>query len=290
MISTVPAPHNPPQQGKLPQSFAMAALFGISRGARVTVPEFQRVASMLGYQVDYKGVVMRQSDLDLVMLLVHEAQIALEDQAAALAGQSSKGVTVKISGYALLKHLNLTGGDANYNSLNDTFSILKSQSIRTTQTSDDTSKKKLRSRVKEFNILVETEVIKDPATNRAAYAITVSTSFLALMAENIVKVNLLVRKKLKLGLASWLHVFLTAAQDTTEPLRLQITLVHSLCGSDAQNMYEFSRSLKRALESVYEADPTLFLAASVEKQELRVDWHPKKPTLPQFTQQELLEA
>lgn len=210
----------------VPNAALRGALFSISK-EREMAKKRQRLATVDGYQIMFKGERYNQRDLDLWEMLLH------------IGRQQSYGKHIEFIASDLLKALGRATGGADYEELKEDISRLMGGVVEITFT--DTNETFIGSLIH--------NAYREETTQR--YAIVFDEKMRKLYDAGYTHVDWEQRTKLKdNSLAKWLHGFYATH---AAPLRYKVETIKELCGSTTERLTDFRKALRTALDKLQEA-------------------------------------
>ena len=199
------------------------ALFSINQ-ERELAKKRQKLATVDGYQIMFKGERFNQRDLDLWEMLLH------------IGRQQPYGKAIEFVGSALLKALGRTTGGEDYEDLKEDISRLMGGVVEITFT--DTKETFIGSLIH--------NAYREETTQR--YAIVFDEKMRKLYDAGYTHVDWEQRRKLKgNNLAQWLHGFYATH---AAPLRYKVETIRELCGSTTERLTDFRKALRVSLEKL----------------------------------------
>jgi hypothetical protein len=207
----------------VPNAALRGALFSISR-EREMAKRRQKLATVDGYQIMFKGERFNQRDLDLWEMLLH------------IGRQQTYGKAIEFVGSDLLKALGRTTGGEDYEDLKEDISRLMGGVVEITFT--DTKETFIGSLIH--------NAYREETTQR--YAIEFDEKMRKLYDAGYTHVDWEQRRKLKNdSLAKWLHGFYATH---AAPLRYKVETLKELCGSTTGRLVDFRVALRKALDKL----------------------------------------
>lgn len=210
----------------VPNGFLRSALFGaISKGRRRYL-DGEQVAALDGIEIRYTGQRLDQGDLDAYESVLHAVRL------------QELGSRCRVTSYALLKLMGKADTGGNRAVLQKRIERLRANAIRMRH-----------GRYTYIGGLID-EAYKDEETQE--WVIVLNPKLAALYgADQFTQVEWDIRRALDgKPLAQWLHGFYASH---AKPFPLKIGTIHSLCGSEAGEMWKFVQTLRKALNAVAEA-------------------------------------
>lgn len=205
----------------VPNVALRGALFSISQ-EREMAKKRQRLETVGGYQVMFKGERWNQNDLDLWEMLLH------------LGRQQPYGEQVEFKASDLLKALDRGTGGTDYEELKEDISRLMSGTLEITLT--HTGKTFIGHLIK--------NAFREEATQR--YVVIFDEKIRMLYDDGYTHVDWEQRNKLKKNnLARWLHGFYATH---AAPLPYTVDKIRALCGSTTGRLTDFRKALRVALD------------------------------------------
>jgi len=209
----------------VPNAALRGALFSISK-EREMAKKRQRLATVDGYQIMFKGERYNQRDLDLWEMLLH------------IGRQQPYGKHIEFIASDLLKGLGRTTGGADYEELKEDISRLMSGVVEITFA--DTKETFIGSLIH--------NAYREETTQR--YALVFDEKMRKLYDAGYTHVDWEQRTKLKdNSLAKWLHGFYASH---ASPLRYKVETIKGLCGSTTERLTDFRKALRTALGKLKE--------------------------------------
>lgn len=209
----------------VPNAALRGALFSISK-ERKMAKNRQRLPTVDGHQIMFKGERFNQRDLDLWEMLLH------------IGRQQSYGDHIEFIGSDLLKALGRATGGGDYEELKEDISRLMSGVVEITFT--DTKETFIGSLIH--------NAYREETSQR--YALVFDEKMRKLYDAGYTHVNWEQRNKLKdNSLAKWLHGFYATH---AAPLRYKVETIKELCGSTTERLTDFRKALRTALEKLKE--------------------------------------
>jgi CHAD domain-containing protein len=207
----------------VPNAALRGALFSISQ-EREMAKKRQRLATVDGYQIMFKGERYNQRDLDLWEMLLH------------IGRQQPFGKHTEFVASDLLKALGRATGGADYEELKEDISRLMGGVVEITIT--DTKETFIGSLIH--------NAYREETTQR--YAIVFDEKMRKLYDAGYTHVDWEQRRKLKdNSLAKWLHGFYSTH---AAPLRYKVETIKELCGSTTGRLTDFRKALRTALDKL----------------------------------------
>ncbi len=210
----------------VPNVALRGALFSISQ-EREMAKKRQRLATVEGYHVMFKGERWNQSDLDLWEMLLHFGR------------RQPYGSRMEFKASDLLKELDRGVGGTSYDELKEDISRLMSGVVEITFTNTNET----------FIGHLINDAYREEATQR--YVVIFNEKLRKLYDAGYTHVNWDQRRKLKSNnLARWLHGFYTTH---AAPLAYKVETIRSLCGSTVtptSRLTDFRKALRIALEKL----------------------------------------
>lgn len=207
----------------VPNAALRGALFSISK-ERDMAKKRQRLATVDGYQVMFKGERFNQNDLDLWEMLLH------------IGRQHPYGKHIEFVASDLLKALGRVTGGADYEVLKEDISRLMGGVVEITFT--DTKETFIGSLIH--------NAYREETTQR--YVIVFDEKMRKLYDAGYTHVDWEQRMKLKdNSLAKWLHGFYATH---ASPLRYKVETIKELCGSTTVRLTDFRKALRTALDKL----------------------------------------
>lgn len=204
----------------VPNAALRGALFSVSK-KRDTAKKRQRLATVDGYQVMFKGERFNQKDLDLWEMLLH------------IGRQQTYGKHIEFVGSDLLEALGRATGGTDYDDLKEDISRLMGGVVEITFT--DTNETFIGSLIH--------NAYREEATQR--YVLVLDEKMRKLYDAGYTYVDWEQRTKLKgNSLAKWLHGFYATH---AAPLRYKVETLFELCGSTTDRRSDFRTALRLAL-------------------------------------------
>lgn len=204
----------------VPNAALRGALFSISK-ERGMAKKRQRLTTVDGYQVMFKGERFNQNDLDLWEMLLH------------IGRQQTYGKHIEFVGSDLLKALGRATGGTDYEDLKEDISRLMGGVVEITFT--DTNETFIGSLIH--------NAYREEATQR--YVLVFDEKMRKLYDAGYTHVDWEQRTKLKgNSLAKWLHGFYATH---AAPLRYKVETLFELCGSTTDRLSDFRTALRLAL-------------------------------------------
>lgn len=211
----------------VPNVALRGALFSITQ-EREMAKKRQRLETVDGYLVMFKGERWNQNDLDLWEMLLH------------LGRQQPYGGQVEFKAGDLLKALNRGTGGTDYEELKEDISRLMAGAVEITLT--DTGKTFLGHLIK--------NAYREEATQR--YVVVFDEKIRMLYDAGYTHVDWDQRNKLKRNnLARWLHGFYATH---AAPLPYKVETIRALCGSTTSRLTDFRKALRVALDRLKAVD------------------------------------
>jgi CHAD domain-containing protein len=207
----------------VPNAALRGALFSISK-EREMAKKRQRLATVDGYQIMFKGERYNQRDLDLWEMLLH------------IGRQQPYGKHIEFIASDLLKALGRATGGGDYEELKEDISRLMSGVVEITFT--DTQETFIGSLIH--------NAYRQETTQR--YALVFDEKMRKLYDTGYTHVDWEQRTKLKGdSLAKWLHGFYATH---ASPLRYKVETIKELCGSTTGRLTDFRIALRKALDKL----------------------------------------
>lgn len=207
----------------VPNAALRGALFSISK-EREMAKKRQRLATVDGYQIMFKGERYNQRDLDLWEMLLH------------IGRQQPYGKHIEFIASDLLKALGRTTGGTDYEELKEDISRLMGGVVEITFT--DTKETFIGSLIH--------NAYREETTQR--YAVVFDEKMRKLYDAGYTHVDWEQRLKLKdNSLAKWLHGFYATH---AAPLRYKVETIKELCGSTTERLTDFRKALRTSLDKL----------------------------------------
>lgn len=210
-----------------PNAILRSALFAvIARGKRKTFARYERIASVEGVEIHYKGEALDQGDLDVWLAILH------------LARNRPAGHEFRTTSYALLKMLGRADTASNRNRLADRIDRLYECSLKFTYNGGMYKGRLLP------------EVARDPENKQWAFSITPRMA--ALFGRvHYSQVDAAIRRALDgKSLAQWLHCFYSSH---AKPYPMNVTTLMRLSGSNNDTPRSANQKVRKALEEIADA-------------------------------------
>lgn len=205
----------------VPNVALRGALFSISQ-EREMAKKRQRLETVNGYQVMFKGERFNQRDLDLWEMLLH------------IGRQQAYGAHIEFVASELLKALGRGTGGSDYEELAEDISRLMGGVVEITFT--DTNETFIGQLIH--------NAYREETTQR--YAIVFDEKMRKLYDAGYTHVDWEQRNKLKNNsLAKWLHGFYATH---AAPLAYKVATIKALCGSTTDRLTDFRKALRLALD------------------------------------------
>lgn len=213
----------PDQVRGVPNAALRGALFSVNQ-EREVAKKRQKLATVDGYQIIFKGERFNQRDLDLWEMLLH------------IGRQQSYGKQIEFVASDLLKALGRATGGADYEELKEDMARLKGGAVEVLFTDINQT----------FSGGLIQNFYRDETTQR--YAIVFDDKMRKLYDAGYTHVDWEQRRKLKgNNLAQWLHGFYATH---AAPLRYKVETIRELCGSTTERLTDFRKALRVALEKL----------------------------------------
>lgn len=210
----------------VPNAALRGALFSINQ-ERELAKKRQKLATVDGYQIVFKGERYNQRDLDLWEMLLH------------IGRQQTYGKHIEFIASDLLKALGRPTGGTDYEELKEDISRLMGGVVEITFT--DTKETFIGSLIH--------NAYREETTQR--YAIVFDEKMRKLYDAGYTHVDWEQRRKLKgNSLAQWLHGFYATH---AAPLRYKVETIRQLCGSTTERLTDFRKALRVSLEKLKSA-------------------------------------
>lgn len=207
----------------VPNAALRGALFSINQ-ERELAKKRQKLATVEGYQIVFKGERYNQRDLDLWEMLLH------------IGRQQTYGKHIEFIASDLLKALGRPTGGTDYEELKEDISRLMGGVVEITFT--DTKETFIGSLIH--------NAYREETTQR--YAIVFDEKMRKLYDAGYTHVDWEQRRKLKgNSLAQWLHGFYATH---AAPLRYKVETIRELCGSTTERLTDFRKALRVSLEKL----------------------------------------
>lgn len=211
----------------VPNVALRGALFSIAQ-ERETAKKRQRLTTVDGFKIMFKGERWNQSDLDVLEMLLHFGR------------QQPLGKHVEFKASDLLKALGRGTSGSHYEELKEDMARLMSGHIEITFRDTD----------KTFAGSLIQNVYREESTQR--YAVIFDEKMLHLYDAGYSHVNWDQRSKLKNNnLAKWLHGFYSTH---AAPLAYKVETIRLLCGSTTSRLTDFRKALRVALDKLKAVD------------------------------------
>lgn len=210
----------------VPNSVLRSALFGAIKRGRRAYLQREALASVDGVTVLFTGPRLDQADLDVWEQCLH------------LARGKELGERVQFAAHSFLRAIGRSTGGKDVEWLKGAFARLSSSVVEI----------KDGSRAY-FGAMLHGGARDDET---GAYSIEINPKIVALYGrEGWTQVEWQQRQALKgQPLAQWLHGFYTTH---AQPYPYRAETLHKLCGSEAKNLTDFRKDLRKALEHIQEA-------------------------------------
>lgn len=213
----------PDQVRGVPNAALRGALFSVNQ-EREVAKKRQKLATVDGYQIIFKGERFNQRDLDLWEMLLH------------IGRQQRYGKQIEFVASDLLKALGRATGGGDYEELKEDMARLKGGAVEVLFTDINQT----------FSGGLIQNFYRDEATQR--YAIVFDDKMRKLYDAGYTHVDWEQRRKLKgNNLAQWLHGFYATH---AAPLRYKVETIRELCGSTTERLTDFRKALRVALEKL----------------------------------------
>ena len=227
MIGNLPTQLNfwPDEVRGVPNAALRGSLFSISK-EREMAKKRQRLETVDGYKIMFKGERFNQRDLDLWEMLLH------------IGRQQPYGKHIEFVASDLLKALGRATGGSDYEELKEDMSRLMSGVVEITFI--DTSETFIGSLIQ--------NAYREANTER--YAVVFDEKMRKLYDAGYTHVDWVQRTKIKdNSLAKWLHGFYATH---AAPLRYKVETLYKLCGSTTARLTDFRKALRIALGKLKE--------------------------------------
>lgn len=213
----------------VPNGFLRSALFGAIRKGRRRYIKGEQLAALDGIEISYTGERLDQGDLDVWASVLHA--VRLQDL----------GSQCHVTAYALLKLMGKTDTGKNRAILNERIIRLRANALEVKQ-----------GRYCYIGGLIA-GAARDEETQE--WIIELDAKMRPLFAaDQFTQVEWAVRNALtSQPLAQWLHGFYASH---AKPFPLKVETLHRLCGSEANLMSDFAKTLRKALDAVVQASLT----------------------------------
>jgi hypothetical protein len=212
----------PDEARGVPNAALRGALFSINQ-ERELAKKRQKLATVDGYQIVFKGERYNQRDLDLWEMLLH------------IGRQQTDGKHIEFIASDLLKALGRPSGGTDYEELKEDISRLMGGVVEITFT--DTKETFIGSLIH--------NAYREETTQR--YALVFDEKLPKLYDAGYTHVDWEQRRKLKgNSLAQWLHGFYATH---ATPLRYKVETIRELCGSTTERLTDFRKALRVSLEN-----------------------------------------
>lgn len=205
----------------VPNAALRGALFSISK-ERSTAKKRQRLATVDGYRLTFKGERFNQHDLDLWEMLLH------------ISRQQQYGSRIEVVARDLLKALGRATGGADYEELKEDMARLQAGYMEINFTATNTT----------FTGQLIDKFARDETTQR--YVIIIDPAMRKMYDAGYTHIDWQQRMQLKgNSLAKWLHGFYATH---AAPLKYKVATIHELCGSTTGRLADFRTALRSALD------------------------------------------
>lgn len=207
----------------VPNAVLRSALFGAIRKGSRALLERENIVSFKGQKIRYTGTRLDQIDLTVWLCVLH------------LARQQALGQELHFTAYSLLKLMKKTDTGKNRKILHERLLRLKTGGVEITQ----------------GNLAYIGCLIKDVHREEQSskYVVILDAKLhLLFPSDGFTYVDWRIRSALdRQPLAQWLHGFYSSH---AKPFPMKVATLHSLCGSEAHEIWKFTQTLRRALSAV----------------------------------------
>ena len=219
-------PQWPESVRAVPNGLLRSALFGAIRKGRRRYINGEQIAAIDGVEISYKGESLDQGDLDVWESVLHAVRL------------QELGSQCHLTSYALLKLIGLTDTGKNRATLKSRIERLVANALTVKQ-----------GRYSYMGNLIA-GAAKDEETQE--WVVELNPRLRPLFADDqFTQIEWAVRHALNgHQLAQWLHGFYASH---AKPFPMKVETLHRLCGSRATLMSDFTKTLRKALDSVVEA-------------------------------------
>jgi hypothetical protein len=209
----------------VPNAALRSALFGAIKKGNREYLEQMHVASLDGQEIHYTGTRLDQGDLTVWECVLHLARVQAMEQC-------------RFTAYAMLKLMGKTDTGKNRKLLHKRLLRLKACAVEITQAN-----------FSYMGSLIK-EAYKDEAN--AEYVVMLDAKLHVLFPSNgFTYVDWSIRSALEgQPLAQWLHGFYSSH---AKPFPMKVATLHRLCGSEANEIWKFTQTLRRALGALSSA-------------------------------------
>jgi hypothetical protein len=203
-----------------------SALFGVVQRGKRRYLEDELLAAQVGYEVRYTGMRLDQNDLDVWQQVVH------------LCRGKPMGERVAFSLYSLLKAIGRCTGKHDYVWLDRSLIRLRAHAV------------KLKAGARHFvgGLIDEYGVDKETST---AYVRINPQLVRFFETDQYTLIDFRRRLSIRSQLGRWLHDFYSTHAN---PYPLKVKTLHTLCGSEIEELFHFRAELKKALAELVQAD------------------------------------
>jgi hypothetical protein len=207
----------------VPNSILRSALFGIVKKGHKSYLKKEKLASYENMELYYTGEQLDQGDLDVWECILHVARL------------QELGNKCTFTAYEFLKILNKTNSGENRKILNNRLLRLKANAIEIKQRN-----------LSYMGSLID-EVYKDEDTQK--YVVVLNPKLKILFeADQYSMIDWNIRQSLNgKYLAQWLHGFYASH---AQPYPISISKLSELCGSETQELWKFTQTLKKNLDDL----------------------------------------
>lgn len=206
-----------------PNAILRSALCSV-RSQREAYTKRTLIAAIGDYEVRIKGIRPNQTVLDVWLELIH------------LAKEQPLENVVEFTAHSLLKKLERNTGKSQHEQLKEEISSLVAVYIEITS----------KTKAKSFFGNLVTSGEQDEKTGH--YRVQFNADFQKLFSDGYSCINMEQRRALgRNNLAKWLHGYYASH---AEPYPLKVETIHTMCGSDTQEMFHFRAALKKALDAL----------------------------------------
>jgi hypothetical protein len=248
----------PDSHSRLPNSLALSNLFEVGKSSASSQQvEGRSLYTLDGLKVLYTGRALNQHDENVLRAVMQ-----------LLRGQNTN--KLEASSYSLLKEMGKQISTSNYQQLEESLVRMQGNSIKIEQHKKNGQRTVVRCSI--FNTVSRRSENPDGApvsTRNDAWVIEVNEALIRLYEQTrfATDVDWAQRKRLPVGIATWLHTHLHVCGIKEKGLVLELPSLQRLCGSVSE-MRTFRSSLRKACEQIKEVG--LISTYSVELDILRV--------------------
>lgn len=216
----------PEQVRAVPNGFLRSALFSVTAPGRRPYVDGVPVAAVDGVTISYTGRRLNQGDLDVWESVLHAVRA------------QELGTRCKITAYTLLQMMGKSDTGPNRETLRTRIERLTAAMVKLKQ-----------GRGEYYGHLIN-HAAKDEITQE--WVIEINPKLAGLFAaDQFTQIEWAVRSELDgKQLAQWLHGFYASH---AQPYPMRVETLHQLCGSEAGDLGDFAKDIRKALKAVADA-------------------------------------